>query len=106
MEGMSAFVSISCRAVLFDMDGTLVDSTSVVELAWGKWAARTGIPLETVLAFSHGRPTIATMEHFFPARDHTEELQEMERYEETELGGIVAVPGAAQAVHAVQNHPW
>jgi len=47
-----------------------------------------------VLSFSHGRPTIATMEHFLPARDHTEELEEMDRYEETQLEGILAVPGA------------
>jgi mannitol-1-/sugar-/sorbitol-6-phosphatase len=106
MEAMGAVVTVSCKAVLFDMDGTLVDSTRVVELAWGLWAARHGLALQTVLSFSHGRPTIATMEHFFPAGDHTEELKEMERYEEIQLEGIVAVPGAAQIVHAVQNHPW
>jgi sugar-phosphatase len=106
MEAMGAFVNLSCRAVLFDMDGTLVDSTSVVELAWGRWAARHGIPLQTVLAFSHGRPTIATMEHFFPAQDHTGDLKEMERYEETQLEGIAAVPGAVQVVQSLQHHPW
>src|SRR5581483_11863872 len=78
----------------------------IVEQAWGWWAARHNLPLETVLTFSHGRPTIATMEHFFPARDHTEELNEMDRYEERNLDGIGAVPGAAQIVRAVQNHPW
>ena len=103
---MDPFVNVSCKAVLFDMDGTLVDSTRVVELAWGRWAARHRLNLQTVLAFSHGRPTIATMEHFFPTRDHTEELEEMGHYEETQLEGIVAVPGAAQVVHALQNHPW
>src|SRR5215470_12268218 len=46
------------------------------------------------------------MEHFFPERDHTEELKEMEHYEETQVEGIVAVPGAAQVLHALQNHPW
>jgi sugar-phosphatase len=106
MEVMGTFVNVSCKAVLFDMDGTLVDSTQVVELAWGLWAARHGLPVQRVLSFSHGRPTIATMEHFFPARDHTEELKEMECHEETQLEGIVAVPGAAQLVHALQNHPW
>ena len=29
---MSQLVSVRCKAVLFDMDGTLVDSTQVVEL--------------------------------------------------------------------------
>ena len=103
---MGKLLSLTCKAVLFDMDGTLVDSTRVVELAWGSWAARHDIPLEAVLLFSHGRPTIATMEHFLPARDHSEELQEMAHYEETQLEGIVAVPGAQEVVHALRNHPW
>jgi len=106
MVAMGWNLKLNCKAVLFDMDGTLVDSGVVVERAWGLWAARHGIPLETVLSFSHGRPTIATMEHFFPDRDHTRELEEMDAYEETNLDGILAVPGAAQAVHALQNHSW
>src|SRR5690349_17117696 len=103
IEEMSVLVNMSCKAVLFDMDGTLVDSTHVVELAWGRWAARHGIALETVLSFSHGRPTVVTMEHFFPGRDHTGDLDEMATYEEAEFDGIVAVPGAVQVVQALRN---
>lgn len=88
------------------MDGTLVDSTPVVEGAWRWWAARHRISPETVLSFAHGRPTVATMEHFFPTRDHAEELREMKRYEETQFEGILAVPGAKQVLNALQGHPW
>lgn len=88
------------------MDGTLVDSTRVVERGWSWWAKRHGIPLKAVLSFAHGRPSIATMEHFLPGRDHTEELGEMARYEETQLEGILAVPGAIEVVGALQDHPW
>jgi mannitol-1-/sugar-/sorbitol-6-phosphatase len=103
---MSNGISITCKAVLFDMDGTLVDSTSVVERAWGWWAARHRIPLEAVLSFSHGRPAIATLEHFLDERDHAEELAELAHYEEEQVEGILAVPGAAQVLHGVANHPW
>ncbi len=103
---MSNDISLTCKAVLFDMDGTLVDSTPVVVSAWGWWAARHKIPLEAVLSFSHGRPAIATLEHFLAERDHAEELQELARYEEERLEGILAVPGAAQVLHGVKNHPW
>jgi mannitol-1-/sugar-/sorbitol-6-phosphatase len=106
MVGMDRKLNLTCKAVLFDMDGTLVDSTAIVELAWGRWAARHGIPLEAVLSFAHGRPTMATLKHFFPARDHTEEREEMDRYEETQLEGILAVPGAMQVLHALQNQSW
>jgi sugar-phosphatase len=105
---MSQLVSVRCKAVLFDMDGTLVDSTQVVELAWGGWAVRHNIPLEDVLSFSHGRPTIATLEHFLPGRDHSEELEELSHFEETQTEGILSVPGAAEVLHTLrkQNQPW
>ncbi len=106
MVGMGSNLNLTCKAVLFDMDGTLVDSGCVVERAWGRWAARHGIPLEKVLSFSHGRPTVATMEHFFPARDHTGELEEMDRFEEAQLEGILAVPGVMHVLHALQSHSW
>ncbi len=105
---MGELVSLRGKAVLFDMDGTLVDSTQVVERAWGSWAARHNIPLNDVLSFSHGRPTISTLEHFLPGRDHSAELKELARFEETQTEGILAVAGAAHVLHAlqVQNHPW
>jgi mannitol-1-/sugar-/sorbitol-6-phosphatase len=99
-------LTLTCRAILFDMDGTLVDSTRVVERAWACWARRHNIPLEDVLLFSHGRPSIATVNHFLPGRDHTAELNELQHYEETEFEGVVAVPGAIQVVNALQKHPW
>jgi len=46
------------------------------------------------------------MEHFLPARDHTHEIQQMRHYEATHLEGILAVPGAIEAVNAVQGHSW
>src|SRR5579862_8964698 len=88
------------------MDGTLVDSTLVVERAWGRWAKRHELPLAAVLSFSHGRPTIATMNHFLPGQDHAEELEEMARYEEKRVDGVLAVPGAIEIVRALDQHPW
>ena len=90
------------------MDGTLVDSTRVVELGWSSWAARYNIPLKDVLSFSHGRPMNATVEHFRPGRDHSEELEEIARAQEAQTAEILAVPGAADVLHALQtqNHPW
>src|SRR5579863_9690522 len=93
IDVMGEQVSIRCRALLFDMDGTLVDSTQVVERAWRGWAVRHNIAFEDVLSFSHGRPTIATLEHFLPGQDHSDELDELSRFEETQPEGIVAVAG-------------
>jgi sugar-phosphatase len=88
------------------MDGTIVDSTAIVERAWGWWADRHGIPLQEVLRFSHGRPTLDTMLHFLGERDHTAELAEMLLYEEQMTEGITSVPGAVDALNAVRNGKW
>lgn len=54
------------QAVLFDMDGTLVDSTVAVESVWSAWAERNSIPTADVLAWCHGRNVAATITHFLP----------------------------------------
>jgi sugar-phosphatase len=67
--------SIDCEVVLFDMDGTLVDSTPVVERIWGRWAAKHGIDLPRLLQISHGRPTIETLSIVAPHLATAEEAR-------------------------------
>lgn len=100
---MSDRVNLRCKAALFDMDGTLVDSTQIVERAWRSWAARHNIPVQEVFSFSHGRPTIATLERFLPGRDHSADLRDLSRFEETQTEGIRAVPGAAEVLRSLQE---
>jgi sugar-phosphatase len=99
-------LKINCKAILFDMDGTLVDSTAVVERAWAWWAERRHFSVDEILRFSHGRPTSSTFEHFLPGVDHTLESAEMLAFEETELDGIRPVPGAELVVEAAQQGAW
>jgi len=101
-------LTIRCKAILFDMDGTLVDSTQVVERAWEGWSARYNLSLPEVLSFSHGRPSISTLEHFRPGQDHSADLEELGNFEETQTDGVLAVPGAFDLLRTLQtqNHPW
>jgi mannitol-1-/sugar-/sorbitol-6-phosphatase len=94
--------NLTCRAVLFDMDGTLVDSTAVVEQVWGEFAARYGLDLEEILRTSHGVQARDTVTRFSPAGADvpalTAELGAMER---VRTEGIVALPGAARLLAAL-----
>ncbi|MCP9954895.1 HAD family hydrolase [Actinomadura madurae] len=57
---------LSCDAVLFDVDGTLVDSTPLVERAAHEWAAEYGIDPDEFLADAHGRRTSDRVADFLP----------------------------------------
>jgi sugar-phosphatase len=55
---------LPARALLLDMDGTLVDSTGDVEKHWTRWAQRRGLAPETVLRHAHGSPSRETIARF------------------------------------------
>src|SRR5882672_5974814 len=59
--------SLSCRALLFDMDGVLVDSTAAVARVWTIWARKHGLDPETVVKIAHGRPSITTIRELLHA---------------------------------------
>ena len=100
--------TIRARAVLLDMDGTLVDSTAVVERLWLAWAEPHGIDPETVLRVVHGRQGHQSMAIMLPERDHAINLREnddMLRTETNDVDGVVAIPGAHELLEALLPYP-
>ena len=93
--------SLSCRALLFDMDGVLVDSTAAVARVWTIWARKHGLDPEMVVKIAHGRPSITTIRELLPHGDHEAEDREVERLEIEDVEGIVALPGAAELLRTL-----
>ncbi|MCD0451697.1 HAD-IA family hydrolase [Actinocorallia sp. API 0066] len=98
-------------AILFDMDGTLVDSDAAVERSWEVWAAEHGARLDEVLAVAHGSPSDVTISGLFPSWDAeavavSAARQMALQYED--LGDVVPVPGALDLVGALAEarFPW
>lgn len=98
--------ALECEAVLFDMDGTLVDSRLLVERIWLIWAARHGIEPEAVLAVAHGRRTLETMQLVAPHLATPEEAERLDALEETMEGGETATPGALDLLTALPRARW
>jgi len=103
---MTRGFDVAGAALLFDMDGTLVDSTAVVEQIWAEFADRYGADPHEVLRHAHGRLTIDTVRRFLPpAVDAHVAAAELDADELERLTGIVEVPGAADLLRALQGAP-
>jgi sugar-phosphatase len=98
--------SIDCDVVLFDMDGTLVDSTPVVERIWGRWAEKHGIDLPRLLQISHGRPTIETLSIVAPHLATAEEAARLDNEESDEPDGLSPVQGAQELIASLPADRW
>jgi sugar-phosphatase len=97
---------ISCRALLFDLDGVLIDSTPAVARVWAAWAAEHGFDPDDVVRRAHGRPSLATIRELLPHADPAAENREVERREIADLGGIVPLPGALALLNALRHTQW
>lgn len=101
-------VTINARALLLDMDGTLVDSTAVVERLWLAWAAPHGLERDRVLEVVHGRQGHQSMAILLPERDNAVNLvenAEMLARESGDVDGVVAIPGARAFLASLEGHP-
>jgi len=97
---------IQCSAVLFDMDGVLVDSTPAVARVWTSWALEHGLIPEEVVRRAHGRPSLATIIELLPHGDHAAENNEVERREIEDIADVIALPGALTLLQSIPQHRW
>ncbi|MEU7083485.1 HAD family hydrolase [Streptomyces achromogenes] len=99
---------LTCRALLLDMDGTLVNSDAVVDRVWRRWAGRHGLDGDEVMKVIHGRQGHASMALLLPDRPMEENFAENERMlaEETaDIEGVVEVPGAGAFLASLAGLP-
>lgn len=93
-------------AILFDMDGTLVDSTPVVVRQWQRWSARHGLDGDAVVEFCFGRKTQDTVRRFLPACDVEAEAAAIEGAMYADAEGVEQVAGAGALLAALPSERW
>src|SRR5947209_9969294 len=101
-----AQVQITASALLFDMDGVLINSTPAVARVWRRWAIEHGFDPEEVVARAHGRPSLTTVSEYLPHADHAKENREVERREIEDLEGVVPLPGTLDLLASLPENRW
>jgi mannitol-1-/sugar-/sorbitol-6-phosphatase len=95
----------ACAAILFDLDGVLVDSTGSVDRQWRAWAREQGIDEEAVIAVAHGVRSIEVIRAVAPQLDAVVEAAKLESREAADPG-IAVMPGAIDLVQKIPPDRW
>ncbi|RKW69954.1 HAD-IA family hydrolase [Galactobacter caseinivorans] len=96
-------------AILFDLDGTLIDSTPVTTNAWARWGRELGIGRTDY--HDHGVPARQVIQGVIDTQDlaperFQEALDLINHLEETDTDGVVRLPGVAQVLASLPQERW
>ncbi|WP_432498926.1 HAD-IA family hydrolase [Kineococcus auxinigenes] len=94
-------------AVLFDMDGTLVDSTAAIARCWTTWAVEHGVTAEALAAAGgHGRPAAEVVRDLVAAEHLEQAAARIAELEVADVGGVVQLPGVPQLLASIPSGRW
>jgi sugar-phosphatase len=95
-----------CSAVVFDLDGVLVDSAAYVEQQWRRWATARGLRPEPFLRVCHGRRALETIRMAAPHLDAEAEVRAFVPLEENASEPLGPLPGALRLLTALPLGAW
>jgi sugar-phosphatase len=101
-----ATATLRCRAILFDLDGVLVDSAECVERTWREWATRHDLDPERVISIAHGRRALETVQLVAPELSAEAELIALANSEATTSEGVYEIPGARELLARLPVGSW
>ena len=94
-------------AFLFDMDGTLLDSSAVVERVWRDWARRHGVDADALIAVCHGVQCQDTLRRFAgPGIDIDSEADLLHQQEIADTDGVIEIEGAGALLAGLDPERW
>jgi sugar-phosphatase len=95
-----------CSAILFDLDGVLVDSTRAVDREWREWAKRKGVDGDAIMAIAHGVRSVEVIRRVAPHLDAEAEANAIENHEAGDHRGVTVMSGAIELVRSIPEGKW
>jgi sugar-phosphatase len=100
------FTVPSKSVILFDLDGTLIDSLPAVERAWSFWATQVGLNPDKVLPHIHGRRSLDSIRVLAPHLDAEEQDLVLRKIESSETEGVRLLPGTTELLASLPVGSW
>jgi sugar-phosphatase len=97
---------LECDAILFDLDGVLIDSSSCITRHWEEWARQHGLEMAAVMQVAHGLRTVETMRLLAPHLDAEKEAERFTATEVVDTDGVVPIEGALPLLEGLPNGTW
>ncbi|KAJ2559485.1 hypothetical protein EV175_000313 [Coemansia sp. RSA 1933] len=98
---------LSAQGLIFDLDGTLINTQEETERAYTKYAQQHGIDPQPIIDYCHGVPTLQVLRKFFPEQVQTAEYAQMMELDSiTEMDGLREIAGARSLVDSVPGQRW
>jgi sugar-phosphatase len=98
--------TFNCTAILFDLDGVLVDSTRSVSRQYRLWAQKANLDPRIVENIPHGVRAIDVVRQLAPHLDAEAEVERLEKMEAEDQEGVVVMPGATELLASIPGNRW
>lgn len=98
--------TLNCQAILFDLDGTLVESTFFIERLWQDWGLRHGVTPQRMSEVMHGRPAVEIIHIVAPHLSIKDEIYALETDEISRMEGMRTYAGARELLSSLPPRQW
>ena len=104
---MYLFDGRSFAALLFDMDGTVLNSLEATERVWARWAVRHGLDARSVVRAAHGQRAVDSLARLkIRGLDVMAEAAEVTRMELEDMEGVRPIPGVREFLGSLPERGW
>jgi len=104
-------MDLKFKALLFDLDGTLLDSSEAIDRAWGAFTEKYQLDVDEVLPAIQGKPALESIKALRPDASEADILEDakwLENMEAQDTQGVIALPGTLDFLNALNKNlvPW